>query len=301
MCPPLSRHAAHQRFTGADPKAVPDAVAEPETIGSQDDDGRAVLEPSQFLALAHAGIAGIDGRRLSPRVDDQIEKVQADAGHQNGRDRHQGQRIAGGRAQTDDGPLVLAEQPLDALERDRIHVPGVAADRGDLVDPAIGRRVKAVIHARRQPQGDEAAVAVGFHQCGIAQQVQQGIGRALDLEQLGVGDGAEGADDAVAGARQHGRIGIERPQAGAQLPGETVVQAGEAGFPGLAEIEVRKQPPAGDRQVADPGMFDLAEPAHEVGQRRARDAVGQQEVDVLLLGQGGDKAAHCHDSVSGAE
>ena len=34
-------------------------------------------------------------------------------------------------------------------------------------------RVKAVIHARRQPQRDEAAVAVRLHQRGIAEQVEQ--------------------------------------------------------------------------------------------------------------------------------
>ena len=49
--------------------------------------------------------------------------------------------------------------------------------------------------------------------------------------------------------------------------------------------------------VADQRVLDLAEPAHEARQRRPRDAVGQQEVEVLLLGQGGDQAPDCHDSV----
>ena len=60
--------------------------------------------------------------------------------------------------------LVLAEQALDALERDRIDVPGIAGDVDDLLDPAIVRRVEAVIHARRQPQRDVTAVAVRFDQ-----------------------------------------------------------------------------------------------------------------------------------------
>ena len=46
------------------------------------------------------------------------------------------------------------------------------------------------------------------------------------------------------------------------------------------------------------GLLDLAEPADEAGQRRARDAVGQQEVQVFLLGQAGDQAPYCHESVS---
>ena len=89
---------------------------------------------------------------------------------------------------SDHRALVLAEQPLDPLQRDRIDVPGVAMDEGHLLDPAVMRRVEAVIHARRQPQRDEAAVAVLLDQRGIAEQVEQRVGRALDLEQLGVRD-----------------------------------------------------------------------------------------------------------------
>ena len=95
------------------------------------------------------------------------------------------------RRRLDHRALVLAEQPLDPFQRDRIDVPGIAADEGDLLDPAVGGRVKAVIHARGQPQRDEAAVAVGVHQFGIAEQIEQRIGRALDLEQFGVLDGAD--------------------------------------------------------------------------------------------------------------
>jgi hypothetical protein len=40
-----------------------------------------------------------------------------------------------------------------------------------------------------------------LHQLGIAEQIEQRIWRALDLEQLGIGDPAERPDDAVAGAR----------------------------------------------------------------------------------------------------
>ena len=70
------------------------------------------------------------------------------------------------------------------------------------------------------------------------------------------------------------------------------------GFSGLAKVEIGKQSPNRDRQIADHGLFDLAEPSHEPGQRRARDAVGEQEIKVLLLGQGGDQGADCHESVS---
>ena len=59
------------------------------------------------------------------------------------------------------GPFVLAEELFDAPQRDRIDVPGVAGNVGDLVDTAIVRRMEPMVHARGQPQRHEAAVAVG--------------------------------------------------------------------------------------------------------------------------------------------
>ena len=85
-------------------------------------------------------------------VEHEIEEMQADARHQNGRDRHQRQRVAGFQPCADHRALVLAEQPLDPLQRDRIDVPGVAMDQRDPLDMRVMRRVEAVIHARRQPQ-----------------------------------------------------------------------------------------------------------------------------------------------------
>ena len=69
-------------------------------------------------------------------------------------------------------------------------------DERDLLDPGIVWRVEAVIHARGQPQGDEAPVAVPLDQCGIAEQIEKRIRRALDLEQFGILDPSERADDA---------------------------------------------------------------------------------------------------------
>ncbi len=171
-------------------------------------------------------------------------------------------------------------------------------DQGDPLDTGIMRCMEAVIHARRQPQCEEAAVAVLLHQLGIAQQVQQGIRRALDLEQLGAGDLAERADDAVAGARHNIGVGIEGAQARLQLPREAIVKALELGLFGLGQIEIREQPPTGDRKIPHDRVLDLAEPAHESGDGRPGNPVGQQEVNILLLGEGGDQAFDCHESVS---
>src|SRR6185312_14162951 len=105
------------------------------------------------------------------------------------------------------------------------------------------------------------------------------------------------ADDAIAWTDHDRGVGVRRTQARLELARKTVVQAFEFGFPGLRQVEIAEHPPAGDRGVPYKRILDLAEPAHEPGQRRARDAVGQQEVEVLLLRQRGDQAPRCHDSV----
>jgi hypothetical protein len=288
----------HQRLAGTNADALRHVFAELEMVRRQQDDGRSVLEPSQLLALAHPGVAGKDRRPRQARVQNPVQDMEPDARHQDGGDRHQGDGFAALEPGPDHRALVLAEQPFNSFQRDRIHVPGVAADEVDLLDPAIVRRVKAVIHAGRQPQGGKAAIAMRRHQFGIAKQVQQLIAGALDLKQLGVRDGAERADDGIARARHDLRIRVERAQAGPQFADKAIVQAGEIRLACFTEIELRKQPPASDREFAHQRVLDLAEPAHETRQSRPRDAVGQQEVQVFLLGQAGDQAPNCHESVS---
>jgi hypothetical protein len=78
------------------------------------------------------------------------------------------------------------------------------------------------------------------------------------------------------------------------------VQARELGLFRLGQIEVREQPPAGDGKIPHQRVLDLAEPAHEAGDRRPGNPVGQQEVNVFLLREGGDEAFDCHETVSTA-
>ena len=126
-----------------------------------------------------------------------------------------------------------------------------------------------------------------------------GINMAQGVCDIGVPDVvAEGADDAVGGAGDDGWIGIGRAQAGTEFARKTIVQAFEFGLLGLRQIEIGKQPPAGDRQIPHQRVLDLAEPAHESGDGRPGNPVGQQEVNILLLGEGGDQAFDCHESVS---
>ena len=145
------------------------------------------------------------------------------------------------------------------------------------------RRVEAVVHARGEPQRDVGAVAIGLDQRRIGQQVPQRVGEALGLQQLGAADRAAGADDGVARACQHLRIGIDRPRAGLQLAREAGMQAREGLLPGVAEVEIGEQAPHRDRRPRHDRVLDLAEPAHPARREAPRDPVGQQEVDVLLV------------------
>ena len=69
-----------------------------------------------------------------------------------------------------------------------IDVPGVAMDQRHPLDARVVGRVEAVIHARRQPERHELAVAVRLDQRGIAEQVDQRVRRALDLVELAIPD-----------------------------------------------------------------------------------------------------------------
>ena len=140
--------------------------------------------------------------------------------------RHQGHGLAaGGERRPQYRALVLAEQTLDPLERDRIDVPGVAGDVGDLVDAAIMRRVEAVIHARFQPQRHIAAVAMGFDSSRIAQQVLQRVRKTLGLIEFGAFDRAAGTDDRVARADQDVGRAVDRARAVLEFTDKAVVQA----------------------------------------------------------------------------
>src|SRR5579864_234534 len=66
---------------------------------------------------------------------------------------------------------------------------------------------------------------------------------------------------------------------------------------GFAEIEIAEQPPQADREVAHQGLLDLAEPADELGRQPPRNAVGEEEIDILLRQQAPDLRADRHGFV----
>src|SRR5215831_20381270 len=164
--------------------------------------------------------------------------MQADAGNQNGSNWYQCQKVScASQSRLDYGPLVLAEQFFDAPQRDRIHVPGVAGNVSHALDTAVMRRMESMIHARRQPQRHVTAVAMPLDQLRRSQQVFQCVRKALDLEELGVLNRAQGTDDCIAGADDNIWIAIDRPCALSQLAREAIVHASELALFGLAKIQ----------------------------------------------------------------
>src|SRR6202165_1066133 len=124
-------------------------------------DGRPVLEPSHFLPFAERGPARDCGVPAVPHVQQDVEKMQTDAGDQNRGHWHQGNHDAGGAEHRgNDRALVLAEQFRNAVERDRIDIPRIAGNIGDHVDGAVVRRVEAVVHAGCQSQRNVLAIAI---------------------------------------------------------------------------------------------------------------------------------------------
>ena len=84
-----------------------------------------------------------------------------------------------------------------------------------------------------------------------------------------------------------------------QRASEAVVQAAKVGVAGVGQVQVGEELPDGDGEAAHERVLDLAEPAHEAGQGDARDAVGEEEVEVFLVREPVDEGAGFHGAVTG--
>ena len=124
-------------------------------------------------------------------------------------------------------------------------------------------------------------MAFGF----IAEQVFQRVGKALGLKNSLAFDWPMRADDAVAGARKRRRIGIHRARVGLQFANKAIVQTGELRLARFTHIQPGKEPPYRNRRIAHQRLLDLAEPAHEACQRVARQAIGEQKIQLFVLQQ----------------
>ena len=124
------------------------------------------------------------------------------------------------------------------------------------------------------------------------------IGKALGLIKLRAGDFAAGADDGIAGADKDIGTGIDRARTILQFAREAIVHAAELRSLGLPQVEARKLPPNPDRKVADDRLFNAAEPADELSREAARNAVGQEEIDILLFDQAHQLGTDRHGTVN---
>ena len=156
--------------------------------------------------LRRRGVARDDVRAAVAQVQPYVEKLQTNARDQDGRHGHQGEQRARGRSrQRMTARSFLQNSRSTRLQRDGIHVPRVARDVRHLLHAAVVGRVKAVIHARGQPQRREPPAAVVAHQLIVAQQIRQRIRKALRLQHRSVLHPAAGAHQRIAGTRQHAR------------------------------------------------------------------------------------------------
>ena len=257
-----------------------------------------MLEPAELLALV-AGMVAIHAVGAAPaQAEQHIQEAQPDAGHQHRGHRHQAHPVTAGiESLRDHRTLVAAEEALDAGQRDRIDIPGVARKIGDPLDPPGLHGMEAVVHRRGEPQGDIDAVDEAWRRRVGPEEFGHRVRKALGLEHLRALHGPAGADDAVAGADQHLGVGVDRPRSRPQFPGEAVMQAGKAGLLRIAEIDIGEQPPHRHRGRPHHRVLDAREPAHESGELDARDAVGEQEVEVFVRGDTGQGLACIHGCV----
>src|SRR5690348_10990763 len=91
------------------------------------------------------------------------------------------------------------------------------------------------------------------------------------------------ADDRVARAHERALVHVDRPRAVFQLAREAVVHALELALLRLAQVEVAEDSPEREQDRANDHVLALAQPADEDRGVATRDAIRQQEVELLLL------------------
>src|SRR5208283_1626484 len=99
----------------------------------------------------------------------------------------------------------------------------------------------------------------------IAEQLFERVAKPLGLVELGAGDRAAGTDDSVARADQDVRPAVDRARAVLEFADEAIVHAAKLRRLRLPQVEVGKQPPDADRNIANKRLFDATEPADELG------------------------------------
>jgi hypothetical protein len=79
----------HEWFSHADPAALVDIFRQGEAVRSEYDDGRSMLEPAHLFALRERKVHASGCRAVAAHIGAWAEKVETNAGHQDGRDSNQ--------------------------------------------------------------------------------------------------------------------------------------------------------------------------------------------------------------------
>src|SRR5262249_36150373 len=136
----------------------------------------------------------------------------------------------------------------------------------------------------------------------IVEQLAQTIGASFDLKRTPALHPTARPDDRVAGTDEDIRLRVDRTSAFAQLPGEAIVQTVESGLAGFVEPKiVREEAKGPERRHAHQMISHPTHPPHDASSERARQAVGQQEVEVFLLQERTDSSSYRHRNVSPCE
>jgi len=110
---------------------------------------------------------------------------------------------------------------------------------------------------------------------------------------------ARTSDDGLAGADQKILVALDVTCVVFEASDEAVVQTPKVFLARLVPVQIGKQPPDADRQIAYQRLLELAEPTEAACGQASRDAIGQQEVDVFMTGDGPDRGAQpVHDGGS---
>jgi len=213
--------------------------------------------------------------------------MQSNTGHQNRGNRHQCHALlcAGAVAPkrgTDKGAFVFTKQFFHALEGNGIHIPCITRKVLNLLDGAVIRSMKSVIHAGGQTQSDKAAALPIRPIFFRAEQVLQRVRKAFGLKYFCPLDASVSTNDAINRASHHGLVPIDRACAIFEFSRKAVVHAGKAGLLGFTQIEIGKKLPNPNRCIPHPRLLDFAEPAHKPSQGLPWQAVGEQKVQILV-------------------
>ena len=214
-----------------------------------------MLEPTEFIALVKRCITRHIQGAVADIAQQPVERMQANAGHQHRRHRHQCHRVSlRPYFSLQQGSLVFAKKFFNPLQSNRVDVPGVPGKILHPFQPALVRCMETVVHGRSDAYGHEPTVMPMSGAGLLAQQIFERIGKAFGLKHLAVVYPAQGTDNAVTRTGQCIGRHIHGSGTGFELADKTVVQAVEMRFAGFGQVQIGETSPDSNRCIPHPRM-----------------------------------------------